>query len=148
MSSISEVKCAVLIFEDDLDLASQWKDEFDRREILAEHANSISLAKAFCNRQRFDLVITDIFLKDMSGRILPEGGITLLQYMRQPELRQFPAWCADIPKIGITGAPVFNEHDVLKLAEDFGCSFTARKPFTPDYLVDLAIEIIERGEKG
>ena len=146
MTSISQQKYSVLIFEDDLDLATQWRNEFDSRGVHVEHANSISLAKVFCNRQRFDLVITDIFVKDTMGRLLPEGGITLLQYMRQPELKQFPAWCAKVPKIAITGAPVVNQHDILKLAEEYGCTYTARKPFSADYLADISLEIMLRNE--
>lgn len=138
-------KKSVLIFEDDIDLASQWLDTLSKKGINACHALSVDEAIGYCSQQKFDAVVLDIFLADNQGKLLPRGGITLMSYLRNPSLEKIPQWGATVPVLVVSGAIANMGFDPVLNAKAMGGSHhvdVLRKPFQPELLYDKLMELI------
>ena len=133
---------AVLIFEDDADLARQWAEIFKGHNIKAEIAPVLSVAMELCRQRQFDVIISDMFIKNIDGEYIPEGGISFINHLHNPDLAGLPVWCKDVPVIAVTGAPVINQFDVFNNIPP-GCDVTLmRKPFEPVELLNKVHELL------
>lgn len=132
----------VLIFEDDIDLVQQWTRAFKEKNIFIHHASNIQSVEELCKLHQYDAVVCDIFIKDKYDKLIPEGGIKLLNYLRTPILAALPDWCSSVPKIAVTGASSVNGFNVVALVKDMGCNTVMQKPFEPDELVDKVLEYL------
>jgi len=142
MSTI-EPKYAVLIFEDDIQLAIEWKAEFIRNGIHTEHVWDVDNAISLCIKKKFDAVICDVFIKDKSGKLQDQAGISLISNLRY-QLKGTPDWGINVPILVVTGATPNFGFDVLKVIRTMGTSLTMRKPFSPSDLVKRIQEIISK----
>jgi len=136
-----ENKQAVLIFEDDIQLALDWKREFIKYGFDVEHAWDVDNAISLCNQKKFDVIICDVFIKDNSGKLKNEAGVTLISRLRY-EMNGGPTWGKTVPILVVTGATPNFGFDVLKLIRTMGTNLTMRKPFSPSNLVERIQEII------
>ncbi len=105
----------VLVVEDDelgaRTLASLLRSDGHRAEIVHNGRRAIERLKA----ERFDLLITDIYMPDMDG-------IELLRTLRQSS--------DPLPIIAISGGGRTVQVDYLELARRLGAAQVLRKPFT------------------
>ena len=144
MSQTTPVKPKILIFEDDRDLVAQWTACFNKHNYDVINAVNIIQAEFYCKQYQFELIIVDMFIvDDKSGELSNQGGISFLHYLKQPILRDFPEYYQKVPKIGVTGAKVVHQFDMLDLAREYGCNVTLRKPFLPEKLLNIALELIQ-----
>lgn len=125
----------ILILEDDLRLANDW-----RRHLITEghdvvHVVSVEDAWHFLDNGDVDLVIADIFIRGEDGQIVEQGGISLLGQIRI-RLRQ-----QERPKcIAVSGAgrSIYNPYGPMSIVKSFGIDATLSKPIT---LKELSAEI-------
>lgn len=137
---------SVLIFEDDMDLARQWKQAFHQEGIVAEHAWSFDEAKAHCRKKKFDAIVCDVFIRDNSGQPIPQAGLTFVSSLRQG-LQDMPAWGKQVPILAVTGARNVTGFDPLSLMKSLGGAAVMRKPFQPQELVGKIWTLILDREK-
>lgn len=140
----------ILIFEDDYDLAQQWSLALEAEGHAVDIATNMEIAEALCKKRNYDLAIIDLFIVDEDGNFDSQGGITLMQYMRQPALKGFHEHYRLIPKVAVSGSRVVNHFDMLRVAEDSGCNITLRKPFGNSELVDEVNQLLRQrdAQKG
>lgn len=96
-------------------------------------------------REAVDLLITDIYVKDV-GKPVADGGLLLINRVRRPgadlKLKAPP----DLPIIAISGATghTGQEH-LLGVARGLGADGALSKPFTPSEMRALVAELLDRG---
>lgn len=137
---------SILIFEDDIDLASQWSETFKEKGLKVHHAITVDEAVTYCNQIQFDAIVMDIFLADKVGNLLPKGGLTLMSYLRNTSLEKVPAWGATVPVIVVTAANATFGFDPLLNAKAVGGSKAVevlRKPFLPKLLYSKIMKLLE-----
>jgi len=141
----------VLIMEDDRDLIGQWEQAFSDAGITAIKAGNRSEAEAILNSEHFDALVTDIFVTS-AGRIdAGQGGILLIGHVRNPNLGLTPEWARSMPIVAVTATPAATMPYASEAPTFDPLEFTAskvdetlRKPFPPEQLVALVVELIER----
>lgn len=114
----------ILVVDDDPSVSSAiqtWLENKDYEVVLA--AGGVAGLEAL-ERDRFDVMIVDIFMPGMNG-----FESVRVFHQREP----------DVPLIAISGY-VFREHhspapDSLRMALDLGASCCLHKPFTPTQLL-------------
>lgn len=109
----------VLIFEDDIQLAHEWKQEFLKNGIHAEHTWDVDNAMSLCEQTIFDAIICDVFIKDEFGNLKSEAGVTLINRMRY-QLRGAPLWCRKVPILVVTGSSSAFGFDILNIIKTMG----------------------------
>jgi CheY-like chemotaxis protein len=131
----------VLILEDDLALADDWRVALEAEGYAVVHAQSASEAIAMTQRIALDLVITDIFI-EAQGKPEADGGISLLGLMRVAQIEGQAA----LPVVAVTGAPRTGPYatDVLEIARTMGAVRALHKPVTADEIAECVREIIGR----
>lgn len=145
------MKYKVLIMEDDRDLLSQWVLAFSGVGVEATSSTSRSEAEDRLNAERFDALVTDIFVESGGVVTSGEGGLLLIGHVRNPGLGFTPEWARKIPIVAVTAtqaskvthaqtSPTF---DPLNFASGGGADSVMRKPFEPQELVTLVISMIE-----
>lgn len=139
---MTKTRASVLIFEDDLDLARQWKYAFEPEGVDTVHAWSVDAVLSLCQSARYDAIVCDLFLEDPLGKPIPRAGITLLNYLKYPSLHGLPSWTRSVPIVAVTGSPKTRGFDVLALADGTGASAVMRKPFKPAALVQQVLSMI------
>jgi len=144
MNSI-ESKPTVLIFEDDIQLVQEWKQELKKNDIHFDHSWDVENAIQLCSQKKYNAIICDVFIKDEAGNLKNEAGVTLINYMRY-QLKGAPKWGKTVPFLVVTGSPVIEGFDILTLLKSMGTSLTMRKPFSPSTLVNRVLEIIKHQE--
>lgn len=120
-----------LIMEDDMTLAFEWRDAFALNHFNVTLTHNGEDAAAFLDRDVFDIVIVDLFVKSGSGGLFV---ISKLARMGQ----KAP------PVIAVTGAGQFSHRSseknlFLKQAGNLGASATLEKPFLAAELL-LAVD--------
>ena len=140
MTNQSGVKGRILILEDDADLAFQWAKALRDAHFSVELAATRVEADAWIEKQPFDLVIADIYIKRSDGKLLGDGGITLINHIRssigQSRVRR------DTPIIAVTGIEASFGFDPLQLAYAAKATELLRKPFAPHELVLLVQQLL------
>lgn len=123
----------IFIFEDNLRLASEWHDYLQDRGHLIAHASTLKEAHLFLKYNTFDIAVLDVFIRDETNTPLPEGGVSLMSFIK-----------LEIPKynrprcIGITGASpsMVKKFDPLRA---MGADLNLYKPISAEELC-VAIE--------
>jgi two-component system, NtrC family, response regulator HydG len=122
----------VLILEDDLLLADDWRMLLERAGHEVLHAQTATEAAQILRRAAIDLVLADIFV-EVAGQLTPDGGITLLGMSIQERLEgRHPP-----PVVAVSGAPTSGPYAtrVLDLARSMGAVETLSKPVPPEDLL-------------
>ncbi|GFE48896.1 hypothetical protein So717_06490 [Roseobacter cerasinus] len=136
----------LLLMEDDAHFASVLT------EVLLEQGHSVqscaSATEAFSliSENRFDLLITDIIVRQ-DNRSVPDGGISLISRLRGALSWNLEPWMKEMPIIAISGA-IHNQgmSDLLKITRDLGADMTLSKPTDTKDLLD-AINLLLRKSK-
>lgn len=120
----------ILIFEDDIDLATQWSKALSVRDHNVQLAADVSEAKSIIKNSEFNLVIVDFFIRESQG-ISKEGGLTLISHLRITPLTEGRAWSKTVPILAVTGSsPINGGFDALKSAEALGSTMVCVNPST------------------
>lgn len=123
----------VLILEDNVALAMEWKNSFELNGIKVTVTHNSKDATEYLKLETFDLVVTDLFIR--GGQ---DGLGILVQLIRMTGPRP--------PVITVTGAFLPSGADdqanlFLEQAKRLGASVTIQKPFPAGELVALATDI-------
>lgn len=128
----------IFILEDDSALGETM------RRALAEHfvvhlAADMEETQALFAEHRYDVVISDLFIKAREGDGRGQGGVTLIGALRSG-LLDFPDWGRTVPIVAITGASAYNGFDPLAVAANVGATAVLRKPFSSVELTEAVVE--------
>jgi CheY-like chemotaxis protein len=132
----------ILLMDDEVAFASFVATRLRRTGYLVDVAPDASQAKVLLSEGDYDVVIADIIVR-ANGRPLPDGGISLIGWMRSPGQKQ-PA-LRKVPIVAISGSTRHSGmENILTTAAGLGATATLAKPFEMDALLDLLEKIIER----
>lgn len=134
---------SILIFEDDFDLVWQWKRFLKRKGYIVDVSWDIEEVIKLCEIKQYDIIVCDIFIKDLDGKIKMQGGVSLLTYLRSKSLGKFPKWTQNVPVLLISGAQKVNGFDALYSTKTLGANEVIRKPFRKEELLEKIIKILE-----
>ena len=121
----------ILIFEDNMTLALQWRQLLETHNHYVCCCTTIRNALAIATAIQPDIVIMDMMIKQ-NDRFVPEGGLTLLARLKM-EYDGSPYI------IGVSGYKpgVYSKSTPLELAKRTGVNITLYKPIAPDHLVEI-----------
>ncbi len=136
----------ILLMEDDDDFATVLS------EVLAANGHTVrvcvtaSEAMLLIAKERFDLLITDIIIRQ-DNKTVPDGGISLISRLRGALGWNLEPWMKEMPIIAISGA-IHNQglSDLLRISKDLGADMALGKPTDTDELLD-AINLVTRKAK-
>lgn len=125
----------VLIMEDNVSLAMEWRDVFALNKYSVTLAHNGDEAVEYLDLETYDLVVTDLFVK--GGR----GGLHVIVKLRRMGLKAPPV-------IAVTGATASAVRETetnifLEQAKSLGASAAIQKPFGTAELVILGQSLIE-----
>ena len=125
----------VLIMEDNRPLAVEWRDAFALNNCQTVLCSNGDEAIEYLETETFDVVITDLFVKD------GKGGLSVLAHLINMREKAPPA-------ITVTGAYAHSDHHeeknlFLAQANRLGSTATIAKPFPALELVMLALNLGE-----
>jgi len=123
----------VLIMEDNLSLAFDWKDEFELKKFDVTLCSDADQAISHLNDSDFDIVVTDLFVP--KGR----GGLHVIAKLLRMG-KSAP------PSIAVTGASDLTHRSddtnyFLSQAQKLGASVSVKKPVSPETLVSIAMDL-------
>lgn len=119
--------------EDDRELAAYWQSGLEKRGYYVAHATDVDIAIAALKGEQFDLVISDILIRDASDRVGPKGGFSLFTHISL-NMKERPKI------IAISGAsPSLN---LLKHASMLKADRTLEKPITIEELTSVVKELL------
>lgn len=134
---------SILIFEDDIDLALQWRASFESKNIEVQHAASLDEAKAYCQQQSFDLIVCDMFIQDNDGKLLRQGGFSFIHYLRGTSLEHRPNWGLKVPILVVSGAGLVKQTSFLGMIQKLNRVTALKKPVEPADLVAKVLDILK-----
>lgn len=122
----------LLIMEDDVDqglLLSAGLQDAGHQVKIAHNSDEAWL---LLTKERFDVLITDIFVRTHTGSIeAGQGGIALIGKIRQTRIADIPEDNRNMKIIALTGSGGGDsDYDPLKDATLVGADATLRKPAT------------------
>lgn len=118
----------VLILEDDLTLRHELTDGLRDYGHDCDCVGTVPEAMSALHRSRYDIVIADMYILQ-NGELSPEGGVSLIGWMRTFKYRLGPmTYLGETPIIVITGAGSTNNQLVLHMAVNVGATIALRKP--------------------
>jgi len=117
----------VLIMEDNISLALEWKEAFELNQFDVVLCGNADEVISYLENESFDLVVTDIFIA--GGK----GGLHVLAKLSSM-LEDAP------PAITVTGARIISDNQsetnlFLAQAKRLGSTVNIEKPFPPKELV-------------
>lgn len=135
----------VLIMEDELTLRHELADGLRDFGHECDCVGSVPDAMAALQEAEYDIIITDIYVLK-NGQLAPEGGVSLIGWMRTFRYRRGPlSRLGDMPIIAITGAAVTpGKQYVLHLAVNIGATIALRKPVAIPDLNERIVRLTAR----
>ncbi len=124
----------VLIMEDELTVRHELADGLRDFGHECDCVGSAPEAMSALQEAEYDIVLTDIYVLK-NGQLVPEGGVSLIGWMRTFRYRRGPlSRLGDTPIIAITGAVATPDKQyVLHMAMNIGATIALRKPISiPD----------------
>ena len=134
---------SILIFEDDIDLALQWRVSFESKNIEVQHAASLDEAKAHCQQQSFDLIVCDMFILGDEGQLLRQGGFSFIHYLRGTSLEHRPSWGLKVPILVVSGAGLVKQTSFLDMIQKLNRVTALKKPIEPADLVAKVLDMLK-----
>lgn len=126
----------VLVMEDDLAVGAWIADVLQDEGHSVDVYSSVSEARVALASERYDILITDIFIHQ-NGRLIPDGGISLIGWVRNPRSASGATQLRDLPIIAISGATIVPGQDfLLKVAETIGADCSMTKPISKEELCE------------
>ena len=123
----------ILILEDQLELASYWREAIEEAGYRVVHAPKMEDATSFLSVNHIDIIVTDMLIRNEDDELQPTGGLTLLSHINLSGEKP--------PKIiAVSGAhPALH---VLKHAQSMGADRCIAKPFAPAELISVISELL------
>lgn len=137
---------SILLMEDDPDHCMMLTEILQSAGHEVTVRNSGSEAWNTLLSTRFDILISDIFVK-VGGNYVSDGGVSLLGKIRMPRpgIDNALAWLKDLPILAISGGiAVRGGHDPLRQARDMGADAMLRKPVPSEVLLETIEELTSR----
>ena len=134
-----ERKC-VLILEDNIPLALEWKKTFELNGADAIITHTAKETLELLKLERFDLVVTDLFIRGV------QDGLSILVQLIRMNRRRPPVitvTSAFLPTASDTESNLF-----IQQAKRLGAAATIQKPFPAGELVALAADIWDQDTRG
>lgn len=118
----------LLLMEDDEHFASVLTEVLEEKGHSVQSCASATEAFALISESHFDLLITDIIVRQ-DNKSVPDGGISLISRLRGALSWNLEPWMKELPIIAISGA-IHNQgmSDLLKITRDLGADVTLGKP--------------------
>lgn len=125
----------VLILEDDMDLAKAWEAGFNSIGWSPDLVLNINAANKMLEAKNYDAVIVDMFIRDASGKLLSEGGLSLIAKLYKSAIlsgKKTPL------RVAVTGVNkrIYFDYDPLETALNMEVEVVLRKPFTTEELLE------------
>lgn len=137
----------ILIMEDDTEQAYELSELLTSNGFDVAWERSAHGAKNALLSDRFDLVITDIYIFQ-DGRVIPDGGIVLIGWMRAMNGASDRGHIAKTPILAISGAAAHRGNEyILNIAESVGADHSMRKPIEDDALLSVVSHMIAEGSQ-
>ncbi|MDA8747726.1 response regulator [Litoreibacter sp.] len=125
----------ILLMEDDIPFSDVLTALLTSSNHQVTQCASATEARTHIEVTEFDLLITDILVYQGNSPV-PDGGISLINWLRGPLSSRRERWMRDMPIIAISGA--IHKHgmsDILKLSQELGADITLAKPAAPKDLL-------------
>lgn len=138
----------ILIMDDDPDFGFQLEVSLRkigyRVTVVARGAAALEIL----SREAVDLLITDIYVRDL-GRPVADGGLLLINRVRRPGPESEIMAPPDLPIIAVSGATghTGQEH-LLRIAGSLGADEVLTKPFHPEQLNRIIGDLLARRQAG
>lgn len=126
----------IVLLEDDETLSGLLcaSLEAEGHEVVA--FTTVAAAFDYFRDHTVELIIADLFMR-LDGKIINEGGLTLMSRVRQ-QVR------SDIPIIAISGAfSSTSSNEMVETAKLLGANAVLAKPFQPAALSELIVRLLE-----
>jgi CheY-like chemotaxis protein len=142
--AIDPFKPHILIMDDDPDFGFLLEASLMRAGYRVSVVARGQAAIEILEREVVDLLITDIYVRDL-GRPVADGGLLLINRVRRPaedsKLKAGP----DLPIIAISGATghTGQEH-LLRIAASLGAQEVLTKPFHPEQMNQIIERMLAR----
>ncbi|MEC7764067.1 MAG: response regulator [Pseudomonadota bacterium] len=95
-------------------------------------------------REVVDLLITDIYVRDM-GRPIADGGLLLINRVRRPAPESKVQAKPDLPIIAVSGATgQMGQDHLLRIAASLGADEVLTKPFHPEQMNRMIARLLAR----
>ncbi|MEM9584194.1 MAG: response regulator [Pseudomonadota bacterium] len=134
----------ILLMEDDEPLAEVIAELIARHAHTVETCTCATEARDLLSKQQFDLLITDILVYQ-ANRPVPDGGISLITWLRGPTSHLRDNWMRELPIIAISGAGHrAGMPDVLSVSKDLGADIIIQKPAQPGELLQAISDLTAR----
>ena len=124
----------VLIMEDQLELATFWREALEDAGYRVLYASKMEDAASFLYTDDIDVVVTDMLIRGSDNEIQPSGGLSLLSHINLH---------VDHPPKIIAVSGAHPDLHVLKHAESMGADRCIGKPITPEELLATVSELSE-----
>lgn len=122
----------ILILEDDDELAIAWQLGLEQEGHFVQRVAAAADAIELVGTGHFDMVITDVLIRESRERFSPEGGLSLLGHI---DLHIEPKPVT----IAVTGAAIGTS--LLTIAQQLRCDLALRKPVSIPQLVSTVEEL-------
>ena len=132
----------ILIMDDDPDFGFLLEQSLRRYDHDVTVVARGSAAIEILETHDVDLVITDIYVRDL-GQPVADGGILLINRIRRPGPESRVRAPVDLPIIAVSGAAghTGQEH-LLDLAGHMGADRTLSKPFSPETMYGIVADLL------
>lgn len=135
----------ILLMEDDDELAQMLGASLAEQGYAIERVRTGTIALDRLCRETFDLLITDIFIRD-GDDFVPDGGITLISRIRLAGRKGDAPHLKTMPILAMSGgAHIPGGYDPLRLARDLGASAWLRKPVSMHEILDAVEVLLDSG---
>lgn len=123
----------VMIMEDQLELASYWREILEDAGYGVLHARNIDDAASFLAVDEIDVVVTDILIRDNDQELKASGGLSLLAHINLHVEKKRPKI------IAVSGS--HPDLHVLQHAQSMGADVCLLKPFSAEQLLAAVSEL-------
>jgi DNA-binding response OmpR family regulator len=138
----------ILLMEDDELLTVVFQELLAAEGHEVTGCTTATEAREEISNGKFDLLITDIVVVK-NQKPIPDGGISLINWLRGPFSSEREGWMRRMPIIAISGA-IHNQgmSDILRLSEDLGADVTLGKPADTKELLDTIDTLLAGVQSG
>lgn len=135
---------SILLFEDDADLAMQWKQAFSKAGFQVYRANTVENALSVLSQHHIDALICDMFIIEDNENVSNQGGITLLHQLHDTPISVSKSSDLDILKIAVSGCSDLISHTLRRICKNMGCQEFLLKPILPNELVEIVQKHLQK----
>lgn len=134
----------ILLMEDDAPFAEVLMELLTSKNHVVTGCASATEARSHIEETEYDLLITDLLVYQGESPV-PDGGISLITWLRGAKSSQREPWMRQMPIIAMSGA--IHRHgmsDILQVSQDLGADVTLGKPTNPRELLATIDDLCPR----